>query len=173
MRFAHGLNGLFLILFGLFGLGVLAIGVLLAVGAERIAASPDGGGSATGYYVAGCIIAIIGLFMMWRTLRDIGAVAMIDVGEDGTWTARSRFGRVVGEVSPDRERRFELWGRELVILAAAVPRRQAIVGGNLCLRSPQLSFRMATSGPHTYDQALRDLGYEDAAPRPGEERIIF
>jgi hypothetical protein len=171
--FAHGLTGVFLIVFGFFAFAVLAIGLLLAVGAERIAASPDGGGSAAGYYVAGAIVTIVGLMMVRRTFRDAGAVAVIDVGEDGTWTARTRFGRVVGTIAPDQERRFELSGRELLILSAAVPRRQELVVGHLRVRSPEASFRMATSGPYTYDQALGELGYDEAAPRAGEERIIY
>ncbi len=171
--FAHGITGIFTIVFCFFAFAVLAIGLLLAIGAERIAASPDGGGSATGYYVAGAVVTVIGLVMLRRSFRDLGAVAVIDVGEDGAWTLRSRFGRVLGTIAPEQERLFELSGRELLILAAAVPRRQELVAGHLLVRSPEAAFRMATSGPYTYDHALQELGYDQAAPRAGEDLIVY
>ncbi len=105
--------------------------------------------------------------MLRITARNWGAVAIIEVGDDGAWTLRSRFGHFLRVVPADQGRRFELTGRTLFILAAAVPKRQPIVEGRLVLDSGD-SYRLAVSGPTTYDQALADLGYDDRAPRPGQ-----
>ncbi len=166
---AHGVTGIFLIAFAFMAVMVLALGVLLCIGAGRVAAV-QGGGTGT-YYAMGAVISVVGLFMLRITVRNWGAVAAIDVADDGSWTLRSRFGRVLGVVPADEGRLFELRGRTLFILAAAVPKRQPIVEGRLALRSGG-GYRLAVSGPHTYDQALADLGYEDRAPRPGESATL-
>lgn len=165
VKLAYGVTGIFLMAFAFMAVMVLALGVALAAAAQRVAAVQ--GGSATSYYVGGGIVAVVGLFMLRITARNWGAVAVIDVDDDGSWVLRSRFGRFLAAVPPEVGRRFELSGRNLFILAAAVPKRQPIVEGRLVLDNGD-SHRLAVSGPTTYDQALADLGYDARAPRPGE-----
>jgi len=166
---AHGITGVFLMAFAFMAVMVLALGVLLLAGAQRAAAAQ--GGSPSSFYIAGAVACMAGLFMLRVAVRDWGAVTVIDVGDDGTWILRSRFGRVLGVVPPDEGRRFELAGSTMLVLAAAVPRKQEIVEGRLALRSGG-GYRLAASGPMTYDRALAALGYDDRAPRPGESASL-
>lgn len=171
---SHGLNGVFLIVFGFFAVGVLLIGALLVFGAERIAAAPAVGGSAVPWYVTGAVALCIGAVMMRTTTRGVGAVARIDVLErDGQvgWILYTRFGRELMKVGPDSSRRLELRGARIFILAAAVPKSQDVVEGTLVI-DDEHRFRVAVSGPHTWDHALAELGYDVRAPRPGESKTI-
>jgi hypothetical protein len=166
VRLAHGVTGLFLVLVAFFAVALIGLGVAIALAADRIVAAGEGG-SATGYTVAGSILAFIGLWLGRATLHGVGAVAVIEVAGDGSWQLRSRFGRVLGRVPADQPRRLELEG-QVVWIVVHVPRRQPIVRGRLIVPAAERSFRLAISGPHTYDRALAQLGIPAAAPRPGE-----
>ena len=166
---AHGLNGVFLLVFGFFAFSFLLVGVLIIIAAERAAEVQQT--SELGLYIGGAVFAVVGLLMVRSTLRNLGAVALIDAHDDGSWTLRTRFGRVVAEVPPDLDRRLELEGSELWLAASAVPRRQAVVEGRLHLHDDRI-LRLAVSGPYTYDEALTALGYQVAAPRPGERIVV-
>jgi len=171
VELSHGLNGLFLLVFTFFAVMVTVLGLLVAVGAERIVAAGQGGSAGT-YYVVGAVIALVGVFMMRISLRGMGSVAVIEIDDDRNWILRSRFGRALATVPPSEGRRFELRGQRLLVLAASVPKVQNVVDGTLFLRESHRRFRLAVSGPFTYDQALVDLGYDARAPRPGETRNL-
>jgi hypothetical protein len=166
----HGLNGVFLIVFAFFAGSILGLGLLVAVFSERLAAAVEGS-SATAYYVFGAVLTLLGLGMARGALRGFGAVGVIDVDADGTWTLKTRFGRTLAVVPAEQARRLELCGG-VVLIVVAVPRRQPVVDGRLHLPGLDRSFRLAASGPYTYDRALAALGYEQAAPRPGERVVI-
>lgn len=171
VRLAHGVTGVFLLIVAFFAVALVGLGGAIALSADRIVAAGEGG-SATGYFVAGCILALIGLWLGRATLHGVGAVAIIEVGGDGTWQLRSRFGRVLGRVAAGEPRRLELEG-QVVWIVIHVPRRQPIVRGRLIVPGSGRSWRLAISGPHTYDRALAQLGIQAPAPRPGERAGFF
>ena len=105
------------------------------------------------------------------TLRNVGAVAVIDVAQDGAWTLQTRFGRTLAVIPPDTERRLEMTCSEVWLVAGAVPRRQAVVTGRVHLVDGR-RLKLAESGPYAYDNALAELGYDASAPRPGERVVV-
>lgn len=164
---AHGLTGVFLIVYAVFALLLLALGVLLVAFADRIAAAGQGG-STIGYVVGGLVALGFALLMLRGTVRDVGAVASIEIDDGDGWTLRTRYGRIIARLEPDTPRAFELEGQRLYLLSASVPKRQDLVLGRLVAPDRPAGYRLAVSGPFTYDRALAELGYDVQAPRPGE-----
>jgi hypothetical protein len=137
--------------------------------AERIVAT-QGQGSPIGYYIAGVVMAIVGMLMVHRAFRHAGAVSAIDVAGDGGWTLLSRFGRTLGVVRGDETRSLELTCETIILWSSAVPKRQDLSSGVLVVGERR--WKLATSGPDAYDRALGELGYQARAPRPGESLTL-
>lgn len=164
---AHGITGVFLIVYAIFALLLLLLGVLLVVFSDRIAAAGQGG-STIGYLVGGLVASGFALLMLRGAVRDVGAVAAIEIDDGDRWRLITRYGRSIAVLDPDTPRAFQLEGQRLYLLAASVPKRQDLVLGKLVVPDVPGGYRLATSGPFTYDRALAELGYEVRAPRPGE-----
>lgn len=167
---SYGLSSVFLILLAIFGLGMIGIGLSVAVFAGKIhAAQPDT--SELQWYVAGAITTVVGVLMFRPVLSQWGAVAAIDVDDDdGSWALISRFNRVIDTIDEDDGRGFELHGVEAFVLTAGVaPQRRELVRGTIVFGDHDTSYRLAQSSPEVYDEALSELGYEASAPRPGQE----
>jgi hypothetical protein len=169
VHLTHGLNSGFLIVLALFGVGMIGIGIAVAVFADAIhQAQPES--SELQWYVSGAVVAVIGILMVRPVLSNWGAVAAIDVDSDGSWDLISRFGRVIDSVDEDDERALELHGvTTLVISAGFAPRRRELVRGYLVCGDDDTSYKLAQASPDLYDGVLDELGYDAHAPRPGEE----
>lgn len=166
IKLAHGLNAAALVLLAVFAVTLLAVGVTVAVGAERFhAAQPQT--SATAFYASGAVTALIGIAFLVPVVRSRGAVGSIDLSEDGTWILRSRFGRKLGALAPETERSIELVGHFGIVWSGAIFRREARVAGTIAV-GDGTRFQLAASGPVTYGRAIEALGYDAEPPRPGE-----
>jgi hypothetical protein len=164
---AHSAAGAFAVVLCVFAAGAVAIGLLLALGADRVAAAQPGTSPAA-MYVIGALFALVGLRGLWWAIRSLSAVAAIRVEDDGSWTLLSRFGRTLGRVGATQACRLALAGFRVYLVAGAVARRQEVVRGTLTVVADGRRYRLAESGPVSYDGALAALGYQVAAPRPGQ-----
>ena len=170
VKLAYGLNAAGLILLAVFAVALVGIGIAVAVGAERFhEAQPQT--SASAFYASGAITAIIGVVFLVPVMRGWNAVGSIDLDADGGWTLRSRFGRAMGQIAPETDRRFELTGCYRIAWSGAVFRREPKVAGVLIV-GDEARFRLAMSGPATYDKAISELGFDAAAPKPGEQLVL-
>jgi hypothetical protein len=170
VKLAHGLNAAALVVLAVFAVALVAIGIAVALGAERFhEAQPQT--STTAFYASGAVTAVIGILFLIPVVRGWGVVSSIDLAADGGWKLRSRFGRPMGEVAAETERRIELVGRHGIVWSGAIFRREPRVGGTLIV-GEETRYRLAISGPVTYERAISELGYDAAAPRPGEELVL-
>lgn len=144
------------------GSGVL-IGGLQAGGAAQIAKAT--GAAASDMVIGGIAIAAIGMFVLVGCLRQWRAIERIRVEDDGTWVLMSRGGARL-PVPPAVDLRLELRCKRVYFTWGTAPRIRDVVDGWV-IAGP-LRRRLAWSGPHTYDQALGQLGLRGSAPRKGE-----
>jgi len=146
----------------LFALGGVALGVMLAPGADRVAAVTHG--NAGDYRIGGGVLLGLGALVLLWAVRRWFAVRAFEIGD--AWTAIDYLGRrtelPAGDVT------LELYGRRVVWTFGAAPRMQDVVDGRV--RAGGVSKRLAPSGPTTYDAVLRGLGFDGTAPRRGRAR---
>jgi hypothetical protein len=167
-RFAHKANAVALWVFALFGLVVAGFGAALALLSGRVNdVRPDL--PALSLIVVGVVAAVIGGWMLVRGVRGLGAVSSIEIDGDGNWILRS-FTGVRGTIPAAEGCRIELRGYR-VISSVTSFRRDDVVAGRVTFDSGK-SFRLARSGPHTFNEALAVLGAEPVAPAPGETATV-
>src|SRR3569623_733299 len=120
----------FVVTFGLFGVGGLAIGVLLVAGAGKVAAAVHGA-TAARIGVAGAGVSAISLAIGGWTWRQLSAVCAFELADDGTWTLITRRGKR-SSVRPARVslalRGFIVW-----LFWSALPRRINVCTGAVVL----------------------------------------
>ena len=146
----------------LFAAAGLLIGGLLIGGAARVAAVTHG--SATGYHIGGGAILLVAALALAWAWRQWGAIRAVDVEDDGTWRLLAR-GRARATIPPGQPVTIALRGTWTAFSFGAVPRLRDLVEGVLVAGSRR--WRLAPSGPVTYDEVLRGLGAHGAAPRRG------
>jgi hypothetical protein len=150
----------------LFGLGGLFLGSMLAASAWRVARVT--GGSPEAYLIGGGTLVLVSLWVTIRALQRWTAIRAIEIRDDA-WTLRDFLGRtrVIGAELPIS---LELRGRLVVWTFGAAPRRQDVVDGYIASGSTR--WRLASSGPVTYDALLKEAGLADKAPRRGEQTFV-
>ena len=155
----------FVLVFGLFGVGGLAIGVMLVAGADKVAVAMQGA-NATGILVMGVVAIAISLAILRWTWRQLSAGCELDIADDGAWTVISRFGRRT-TVRPTRAS-LELHGFNVWLFWSPLPRRINVCSGTLVLDDRR--FRLVQIAPTAYDRVLQELGISAKAPRNSRER---
>ncbi len=145
----------------LFAGALLAIGVLLIVGAEAVARQSEG--SALAVRTCGAVIGAIGGWVVVRVVPQWGAIAVIYRDGDG-WGLVDRLGRVTG-IDAGTEVEIELRCRRVVFTWGAAPRIQDVVDGEL--GAGAIRRRLAPSGRFTYGRVLGELGIAGDAPQRG------
>jgi hypothetical protein len=146
----------------LFALGGVALGAMLATGADRVAAVTHG--NAGDYRIGGGVLVALGALVLLWAVRRWFAVRAFEIGD--AWIAIDYLGRRTELPAGDVV--LELYGRRVVWTFGAAPRIQDVVDGRV--RAGGVSKRLAPSGPTTYDAVLRSLGFDGTAPRRGRAR---
>lgn len=165
-RLASPLGTAALLALALLAAGLVAIGALLALAAPRVAALGAGAGP-TSLVAAGVVLALGGTWLAVRTAGSLRAIAAIELSDDGAWLLRGRFGGARASVAPAARRLVSLRGYRLHFIRPGGYGRNDVVDGTLALDGGG-RFRLAASGPTTWDAALATLGHRGPAPRPGE-----
>jgi len=155
----------FVVTFGLFGVGGLAIGVMLVAGAGKVAAAVHGA-TAARIGVAGAVVIAISLAIGGWTWRQLSAVCAFELADDGTWTLITRRGKRTS-VRPARVS-LELRGFNVWLFWSALPRRINVCTGAVVLDDRR--YRLAQVAPTAYDRVLGELGISAKAPRNTRER---
>lgn len=155
----------FVAVFGLFGVGGLAIGVMLVAGAGKVAAALHGT-TATRIGVTGVVVIAVSLAIGGWTWRQLTAVCGFEIADDGTWTLITRRGKRTG-VRPGRVS-LELRGFNVWLFWSALPRRINVCSGAVVLDDRR--YRLAQVAPTAYDRVLAALGVSAKAPRNTSER---
>lgn len=150
---------------GLFGLGGLAIGVMLVAGAGKVAAAVHGT-TATRIGVTGVLVTALSLAIGGWTWRQLSAVCGFEIADDGTWTLITRRGKRTS-MRPGRVS-LELRGFNVWLFWNVLPRRINVCTGAVVLDDQR--FRLAQVAPTAYDDVLRGLGISAKAPRNTRER---
>lgn len=151
----------------LFGVGGLVLGGLLAASAWRVARVT--GGSPEAYLAGGSVLVLVSLWVTFRALQRWGAIREIDV-TGGAWAMRDFLGRSHA-IASDAPVSLELRGRRVVWTFGAAPRIQDVVDGFVASGSRR--WRLASSGPVTYDALLREVGASGEAPRRGHKTFAI
>lgn len=162
---APRVSTVFVVVFGLFGVGGLAIGVMLVAGADKVAAATPGT-SETAIGVMGVVAIALSLSIAAWTWRQLTAVCGFQIA-DGAWTVITRCGKRTTVVRPARAS-LELRGFNVWLFWSVVPRRINVCTGTLVLDDRR--FRLAQIAPTAYDEVLHGLGIPAKAPRNTRER---